>query len=263
MTQIVFDDRAAQQLDAMYRTRDVVYRRRLVREALAPAIGQRVLDVGCGPGFCTAELLADVGPSGEVVGIDTSPAMLEAAARRCDGLGSVSFHLGDATQLPLQDYAFDRALCVQVLEFVLDVPAALRELYRVLRPGGRVLIWDVDWSTLSWHSANPARMRTMLSAWDRHLTHPALPRVLAPALRSAGFTDIRVEGHAFVTTALDPETYGGAALGNVQRYLGGLPELDQAEVQAWADEQRDLGSRGEYFYAVIQACFTATRPPTV
>ena len=260
MSLFAFDDRAAQRLEVMYRSRDLVRRRRLVREALGVQSGDRVLDVGCGPGFGSAELLAEVGATGTVVGIDTSAAMLAAAARRCEGLGNAAFYPGSATQLPLEDRSFDRALCVQVLEFVPEVPAALAELYRVLRPGGRAVVWDVDWSTISWHSGDPARMQRMLHAWDRHLAHPALPRILAAALRHAGFTDIRAEGHAFTTTAMDPETYGGAALGLVEPFLAGLPDIDRAEVRAWADEQRALDARGEYFYAVIQVCFSATRP---
>jgi ubiquinone/menaquinone biosynthesis C-methylase UbiE len=81
MSQIVFDERIAEQLDVMYRKRDVLRRRRLVREALAVEAGHRVLDVGCGPGFYSAELLAEVGPKGAVVGVDTSAAMLAAAAQ--------------------------------------------------------------------------------------------------------------------------------------------------------------------------------------
>ncbi len=260
MSQIVFDEQTAQRLEVMYRKRDVLRRRRLVREALAVEAGHRVLDVGCGPGFYLAELLAEVGLKGAVVGVDNSVAMLAAAARRCEGLGDARFHEGNATSLPVEDRGFDRALCVQVLEYVADVPAALAELYRVLRPGGRAVVWDVDWSTLSWHSADPARMQRMLRAWDRHLAHPTLPRTLAAALRGAGFTEIRAEGHAFTTIELDTETYGGMALQTVEHYLAGLDDIDRKEVEAWAQEQRELGARGEYFSAVIQVCFTATRP---
>ena len=259
MSQFVFDERAAEQLELMYRRRDVVRRRRLVREALAAERNHRVLDIGCGPGFLSAELLADVGAGGSLVGVDASPAMLGVAVRRCEGLGQATFHEGDAIALPVEDRSFDRALCVQVLEFVADVPAALAELYRVLRPGGRALVWDVDWSTLSWHSLDQARMQRMLRAWDRHLAHPALPRSLAACLRAAGFTQVCAEGHAFVTTELDPKTYGGAMLGIVEAYLSGLTDVDREEAKAWADEQRELGARGAYFCGVIQVCFTATR----
>ncbi|HEX4825158.1 MAG TPA: methyltransferase domain-containing protein [Candidatus Polarisedimenticolaceae bacterium] len=262
MSPFVFDELALQQLEVMYRSRDAGRRRSLAREALGARAGDRVLDVGCGPGFLSAELLAEVGPSGAVVGIDASAPMLAAAARRCEALGHASFHAGDATRLPVDDASFDRVICVQVLEFVPDVPAALREFHRALRPGGRVLVWDIDWSTLSWHSAEPERMRRMLQAWDRHLAHPALPRTLTTALRDAGFTDVRAEGHAFTTNVLDSETYGGLSLGIVERYLMGLDDLDREETKSWADEQRDLGRRGEYYYSVTQVCFTATRPAT-
>ncbi|HKY23955.1 MAG TPA: methyltransferase domain-containing protein [Gaiella sp.] len=66
--------------------------------------------------------------------------------------------------MALTDASFDGALSVQVLEYVADVGAALAELHRVVRPGGRVVVWDVDWSTAFWHSANPTRMEGVLAA---------------------------------------------------------------------------------------------------
>jgi hypothetical protein len=102
-------------------------------------------------------------------------------------------------------------------------------------------------------------MQRMLRAWSFHLAHPALPRTLAAALRVTGFTEIHAEGHAFVTTELDPETYGGLALERVEQYLSGRDDIDSEEVRVWAEEQRDLGARGEYFFAIIQFCFTVTR----
>jgi Methyltransferase domain len=75
----VFDEELANQLESVYRTRDILRRRRLVREALAAAPGERILDVGCGPGFYVAELLEEVGDAGSVVGADASPQMLAVA----------------------------------------------------------------------------------------------------------------------------------------------------------------------------------------
>ena len=102
-------------------------------------------------------------------------------------------------------------------------------------------------------------VRRMLRAWDRHLAHPALPRPLAAALRAPGFREIRAEAHAFATTELDPETYGGMALRMVEQYIVGLDDIDREEAKPWAEEQRALGARGEYFSAVTQFRFTATR----
>jgi SAM-dependent methyltransferase len=129
------------------------------------------------------------------------------------------------------DPSFDRALSVQVLEYVSDPAAALAELHRALRPGGRLVVWDVDWSTVSWHSADPDRMRRVLAVWDGHLADPCLPRTLAARQRSAGFGDIRADGHTFAEEAAG----------------------------RWAAEQHELGEQGEFFFACIQFCFTATR----
>lgn len=260
MSQLAFDQRIVDQLEKMYRTRDVLRRRQLVRDALACAPGQRVIDVGCGPGFYAAELLEQVGPQGCVVGVDASAPMLAAAARRCEGRGRAEFHAAPATALPVPSGSFDRALSVQVLEYVADVPAALAEIQRVLRPGGRAVVWDVDWSTLSWHSRDPDRMARVLRAWDRHLTHPALPRTLAAMLCAAGFADVRAEPHAFATIALDPESYGGRSVALVEGFVAGLDAESGVLAKEWAAEQRELAARGEFFFSVTQFCFSARRP---
>src|SRR4030081_3233158 len=163
----------ASQLEVLYNRRDVVRRRHLVREAVAVQPGEHVLDVGCGPGFYVKQLLDQVGGGGSVTGVDVSRAMLAVAAKRVDGHDNVAFYEAEATQLPVPDHAFDAAVSVQVLEYVPDVAAALAEIHRVLRPGGRIVIWDVDWATVSWHTADRARMQRMLDAWDHHVAHPS------------------------------------------------------------------------------------------
>jgi arsenite methyltransferase len=116
MSQLEFDESIARQLEVLYATRDVLRRRQLVRDALDVAPGERVMDVGCGPGFYVAELLEDVGSNGSVVGIDISQAMLAVAAHRSEGHDNVSFHEADATSLPVENASFDAVLSVQVLE---------------------------------------------------------------------------------------------------------------------------------------------------
>ena len=187
MSQIEFDESTVRRLEVLYRTRDVLRRRQLVRDALGVAPGERILDVGCGPGFYVAELLERVGSDGSVVGIDSSQPMLAVAAHRSEGHDNVSFHEADATSLPVEDASFDAALSVQVLEYVADVPAALAEMYRALRAGGRLVVWDVDWATLSLHTTDPARTERILRAWDGHLAHPSLPQTLTAQLQAAGF----------------------------------------------------------------------------
>jgi arsenite methyltransferase len=257
MSQLVFDEKVVEQLEVLYRSRDVLRRRKLVYEALDAQPGDRILDAGCGPGFYTRELLDKVGPEGSVVGVDQSAQMLAVARRRCEGHANVAFEESDVTGLPVESEGFDRALSVQVLEYVRDFGAALAEIHRALRPGGRVVIWDVDWATVSWHSEDPARMERVLAVWDEHLAHRSLPRRLSAGMRAAGFEDVRMEGHAFATAELSEQTYGGAALPVIERYVEGQ---GAEEVQAWAGEQRALDDRGEFYFACMQFCFRATRP---
>src|SRR5262249_50546436 len=156
------------------------------QDAIAAASGERLLDVGCGGGFYIVDLVDVVGPNGSIVGGDAAAPMLAVAEKRCADYGNVEFRAGNATALPGDDAHFGAAYSVQVLEYVPDTPRALAELYRVLKPGGRVMVWDVDWSTLAWHSNDPGRMARVTRVWDEHLAHRALPRVLAHELARAG-----------------------------------------------------------------------------
>jgi arsenite methyltransferase len=258
MSELVFDEALAKRLEALYATADIRRRRRLVREALAAAPGERILDVGCGPGFYVAELLEEVGPTGSVVGVDSSPPMLAVAQRRCQGRDNVDFREGTANSLPVKDGEFDAALCVQVLEYVAEATEALREMHRALRPGGRLVVWDIDFATVTWHSADPERMDRVLQAFDEHLVHPSLPRTLPARLRAAGFGDVGFDGHTFATAALDPDTYGSAIIPLIEAFVPGRQGVSEEEAAAWAAEQRRLDEQGDFFFSCTQFCFTAT-----
>jgi arsenite methyltransferase len=256
MNRLTFDEEMGRQLEVVYSSRDVMRRRQLVREALAPSAGERLLDAGCGPGFYVAELAEVVGDSGSVVGLDESDGMLGLAAARSEGRPNVSFAQGVVTAMPVKDEDFDGAICVQVLEYVPEVDVALRELHRALRPGGRLVVWDVDWATLSWHSTDAERMARVTAAWDDHLADPILPRRLAPLMGAAGFEDVTVEGHAFATAEFTPDAYGAALVPIVKQYVAGGGRIPAGELDAW---EADLGERGEYYCAVTQVCFAARR----
>jgi arsenite methyltransferase len=148
-----FDEENARRLEAVYTTPDIVEQRRVIRAALSLQPGERVLDIGSGPGFLAAEMAAEVGPAGRVHGVDPSESML-AGARRRDV--PVEYGIGDALALPFPDEHVDVAVCTQVYEYVEDIAAALAEARRVLRTGGRLLVLDTDWDSIVWHSGDRA-----------------------------------------------------------------------------------------------------------
>jgi arsenite methyltransferase len=261
VTQLTFDEVVARQIEALYLTRDAARRRRLVREALGAQPGDRVLDVGCGPGFYCLEIAEEVGPDGRVVGVDAAAPMLDLARRRCEAFDNVTFKQGDITSIQVEDESFDRAVCVQVLEYVELATAALSEIRRTLRPGGRVVIWDIDWGTVAWHSSDPVLTEQILKAWDHHLAHPSLPRSLAPRLRDAGFEEVEATGHVFSTiSTLDPDTYGAAIIPIIASYVTSNRLIDEHAVKAWVDDLQSLSEKGEFYFASAQFCFSGVKP---
>ena len=164
-------------------------------DAAAVEIGHTVLDVACGTGVVAAAAAERVGPSGAVTGVDINPGMIAIAART-DG---VRWAQADAARLPFPDGGFDRVLCQAGLQFVPDRLGALREMRRVLRPGGRVAL--LVWRALH-HSPGFAALVDALQAVvgpdaAAVMRAPFVfgddPRPLATLLDSAGFGDVDVQ----------------------------------------------------------------------
>ena len=175
---LAFDADLSARIEATYRTPDVVAQRRTILDVLDPRPGENALDIGSGPGLLAAQIAERVHPSGSVHGLDPSESMLALSAERAATAG-VALAAGLATELPYVDSAFDIVTATQVYEYVPDMPTALAEARRVLRPGGRLLVLDTDWDSVVWHSSNSERMRRAArverAPRRRALTAPAEP----------------------------------------------------------------------------------------
>lgn len=116
-----------------------------MREVLAPLPGERVLEVGPGTGYYTLEVADWVGPEGKVEVLDVQQQMLDHTMGRAAerGIANISPTLADATAMPYEDGGFDAAYLVTVLGEVPDQNAALAELARVLKPGGRLVVGEL------------------------------------------------------------------------------------------------------------------------
>src|SRR5262245_44401717 len=209
----VFDAETARKVEAVYLTPDVVAQRRATLKVLELGAGERVLDIGSGPGLLAYDMAATVGPQGRVCGIDTSEPMLAMSRMRSAGQPWAEFRQADATRLPYPDGSFDAAVSTQVYEYVVDIAAALAELYRVLRPGGRAVIVDTDYGSLVIYTEDKARMARVLAAWNEHFVHADLPRTLSRRLRDAGFAIRQREAIPMFNPEYHANTYSHGLIG--------------------------------------------------
>ena len=151
------------------------------RAQLHLAQGQRLLDVGCGLGEASLDLAEDLGERGELVGIDASESMLRVARSNARGARfQVRFSVGDACSLDEPDASFDAARSERTLQWLADPAAAVAEMVRVVRPGGRVSLIDTDWSTFA-DRCRRRRTRCPGTRLDANRAQSTLQRRPSPA----------------------------------------------------------------------------------
>jgi ubiquinone/menaquinone biosynthesis C-methylase UbiE len=169
--------------------------------------GQDLLDVGCGPGTITVDLARLVTP-GRTTGIDRSAEVLGRAATDADALGvEVEWLTGDVYALPFPEASFDIVHAHQVLQHVGEPVRALREMGRVLRPGGVLAARDSNYEGFAWAPDDPLLRRWLeiyRSVARRNGGEPDAGRFLKGWAQQAGFRDVRVTSSTW--TYADPES---------------------------------------------------------
>ena len=199
-------------------------------DAAALRPGERVLDVACGTGVVARLAAERVGDAGRVVGSDVNPAMLD-VARSATPSASIGWHEANAESMPQADETFDVILCQMGLQFVPNKLAALREMRRVLVPGGRIV--------LNLPGPAPAPMSAFADALARHVNAEAAsfvhlvfslhdPGELRDMVGTAGFRDIDCRCTMKVLSVPPPEQF-------MWQYVHSTP---MAGILAELDEQR-------------------------
>lgn len=245
-----FNEETTRLLDSVYQGADVTRRRQGSFDALRPAPGDVIADIGCGNGLLTAELARAVGPRGRILGIDPSEAMRQSAKNRCRAYEWVEIVDGEAGRVPFDDAALDKIVSVQVYEYLEDIPAAVAEAYRSLKHGGRLVVGDIHFDSLVWFSKDPARMNRMVTAWDKHFVAGNVPAVLPAILRDAGFMLESVTPITTCDTQLRPDGLANMMMILMKRYAEANGLVPEQEVRAWADEQRSLAAQGNFFFSI-------------
>ncbi|MBX3464284.1 MAG: arsenite methyltransferase [Planctomycetes bacterium] len=152
--------------------------------------GQTVLDLGSGAGFDTFLAARAVGPTGRVIGVDMTPAMLQAARANAARVQAtnVEFRLGEIEHLPVADASVDVVLSNCVVNLSPEKPRVFAEVFRVLKPGGRIAISDI----VALRPLTEA-MRRDLDLYTGCVAGAALLTELEAMLAAVGFVDVRIE----------------------------------------------------------------------
>lgn len=201
-------------------------------ERLSLRRGDQVLDVCCGTGASAIPAAVRVGSNGKVLGIDIAESLLELArnkARQQD-LENIEFQYGDFENLGFQDESFDAVVCVFGIFFVPDMLAAVKELWRMVRPGGKLAI--TSWGKKVFEPANQKFWDTIqverpdlyrnFTPWER-ITEPTSLQAL---LEAGGATQVEVFLNVGTHELADPEDWWTMALGGGLRST--LDKLDLA-----------------------------------
>ncbi len=199
-------------------------------ERLGLREGETVLDVCCGSGGSALPAAETVGPEGKVVAVDLAERLIQlgAAKARAKGLNNIEFSTGDMLALGYPDASFDVVVCVFGIFFVPDMVAATKELWRMVRPGGRLAI--TTWGPELFEPANSAfweaisRERPDLlkgfNPWERIST----PAGLREMLSEADISDAEIVAEAGSHSLNSPDDWWLIAMGS--GYRGTLAQLD-------------------------------------
>ena len=206
----VYDEGLARQQEELAATADMVAQRKAMLGLLNLNAGEHVLDVGSGNGIFVREVLEIVGSNGHACGIDISEIMVGLAQNICPG---AVFVKGDATDLPADDESYDVLTTSQLLCFVQDIPNALREFYRVLKPGGRMLILDTDWESLIWNCRNQTLMSRAIKLFTSPLVNLHTPRSLSRQITEAGFELLDRQSFSVINWKRDSDSYSEQCAG--------------------------------------------------
>lgn len=232
-------------------------------EFMQIAPGHHVLDVGCGPGTDTLPLAQLVGETGHVTGVDSDWQMIELARQRAEqsGMtGRISHDMGDATELSYDDDRFDSCRSERVFQMIPVPERVLAEMVRVTRPGGRVVVADADWTTVS-IDLTPMDLETRLRQVfvTRTSLNGGSGRQLYRLFKQAGLAEVE---YAIVPLALTSYKLMRYVLNADRAEAAALSDglVTAAELDAWNQSLQQADAAGIFFAFVTSIVVAGVKP---
>jgi ubiquinone/menaquinone biosynthesis C-methylase UbiE len=220
--------------------------KRRMAEMASVGRGQKALDVGCGLGHEVIRIADLVGTDGSAVGIDIADTFVEEARRRAAAnLVNVEFQVGSAAALPFSDGAFDMCRTERVLLLLDDPLTALQEMARVVRPGGQVVVFDLDMSMTFIDSDNEPLTRRIEQFVANQWPNGLIGRRLPHFFRTIGLVNLVIEPHAIIATF---ESFKRLYYSVLEDGLE-TANIEKREFTRWWSDLEDKENSGSFFAA--------------
>jgi ubiquinone/menaquinone biosynthesis C-methylase UbiE len=219
------------------------------------------LDAGSGIGDAAVVLAGLVGPYGRAVGIERSTHLVDRARQRAKDVANVEYRVGDLASLPFDDGTFDAAYSEHAFVHLDDPEAAMRELHRVLRPGGRLVFVDADHSRSAIDADDDELSELLIARLDPRVGNVRSGRRLRSQAVLAGFVDVDVEAEARIVT--DRDEYHAMARHPITTRLAevvadGIIEPERADV--FLADQDTRATHGRFQVTIVSYVVAAVKP---
>jgi len=215
--------------------------------------GERLLEIGSGSGVLSRLLAPSLQPGGSIAGVDISPEMTVEAKRLAlmEGSGSgIAFLNGAAESLPYQQASFEAAIAARMLLHVSDPEAIIFEMKRVVKPGGRLVVMDWDFDTVTIDHPNRELTRRLLH-WrcDHHGGNNWSGRQLWRLMKSANLQDCTI--HPQMSIVHDEADGLTQSLWRAAQVAGTAGAISPSEQQAWINDLKHDLENGTFFASIV------------
>ena len=222
---------------------------------------QRVLDLGCGTGVAARGIAGRASFSGNIVGIDLSPYLVEVASELSaqEGLGEqVEFHVGESQSLELPDSVFDAVIAHTLVSHVKNPLQVLKEAARVVKPGGIIGIYDGDYASLTFSHRDPDQGNEYDQAIQRALiTNPRVMRQMPRLLREAG---LKIEtSFSYILAEMGEADFWVPALESFRKLVPQSGVMTDEQTNRWVDGRLQESEEGIFFGASNYYSYIAKR----
>jgi len=232
---------------------DIIEQWKFYLEQLDLQPGDKVLDVGCNRGE-TEFFLVNLYPYiGKVTGIDINP---EAIGRANQVLAEeyssqkITFEQGDALDLKHENNTFDKIICLETLEWISEPLTAVKEIYRVLKPGGTALIGHTDFESQLFATKNLTRTRKIKDKFCDLGPDGIIGRKLNGICKQVDFSEVETEVYTLTNEQFAPNYYSYRVAHMMKEWLSGKEVVAGEELTEWLGELKELSEAGEFFYSI-------------